>query len=60
MCKRKTILNDNKKIEVISIYENDGKNFADILTQAIKNIKIQKQMVIKYKKVKKGDFLNVW
>jgi len=59
MCKRKTILNDNKKIEVISIYENDGKNFADILTQAIKNIKIQKQMVIKYKKVKKGDFLNV-
>ena len=57
MCKRKIVLNDNKKIEVINIYEESGKTFEDILTETIKNIKIQKQTTIINKgKVKKGDF----
>ena len=59
MCKQKNILNDNKKIEVINIYEDNGKNFEDILTQAIKNIKFQQSIVIKYKKSQKGGLLNV-
>ena len=55
---KQKIKNDDKNIiEVINIYEENGKNFEDILTETIKNIKIQKQMVIKYRKSQKGGLL---
>ena len=56
MCKQKIVFKDEKKIEIINIYDDNGKNFEDILTKAIKSIKIDKQWLSNTTKVKKGDF----
>ena len=57
MYKRKIVFNDvEKKTEIINIYEDNDKNFEDILTEAIKNIKIKSKWLSNTTKVKKGDF----
>jgi len=56
---KQKIKNNDKKIEVVNIYDENGENFEDILTETIKNIKLQKQSVIKYKKSEKGGLFNV-
>jgi len=57
MYKRKNASNNvDKKIEIVNIYEDNNKNFEDILTEAIKNIRIKSKWLSNTKKDKKGDF----
>ena len=55
MCKQK-VINDDKKIEVINIYEDNGKNFEEILTQTLKVLKFKSKWLSNTRKVKKEDF----
>jgi len=55
MPKQKTKI-DDKTIEVINIYEENGKKFEDILTETIQKSRIQKQWLSNTGKVKKENF----
>ena len=58
MCKQK-LSNDDKNIEVINIYEDNGEDFEDILTETIKILRYKSEWLSNTKKVNKEDFSNV-